>query len=334
VSGAGEDVILSKETEELMRVVIIGGSGHIGSYLTPRLVEAGHAVLCVSRGQRQPYVEHGAWSRVEQVMLDRTAEESTGTFGTRIRELEPDCVIDLTSYNLDGTKQLVEALRGHVQQFLHCGTIWVHGPSVEVPVTEEQPRRPISDYGVRKAAIEAYLLDEARRRRFPAVVLHPGHLVGTGWIPLNPAANFNLAIFADLMAGREIALPNLGRETLHHVHADDVAQAFVKAMANWSGACGESFHVVSPAAVSLAGYAESVAGWFGKEARIRYLPWEQWISSVSEKDAGITWDHIARSPSCSIRKAQRLLDYQPRYSSLEAVREALGWLIAQKRFQA
>jgi nucleoside-diphosphate-sugar epimerase len=317
-----------------MRVVIIGGSGHIGSYLTPRLVETGHRVICVSRGQRNPYVEHGAWAKVEQVTLDRSAEEAAGTFGSRIRDLEPDCVIDLTSYTLDSTRQLVEALRGCIQQFLHCGTIWVHGPSVEVPATEEAPRKPISDYGIRKASIEAWLLDEARRRHFPAVVLHPGHLVGTGWTPLNPQANFNPAVFADLMAGREIALPNLGRETLHHVHADDVAQAFVKAMANWSGAFGESFHVVSPAAVSLAGYAESVAGWFGKQARIRLLPWDDWRASVSEKDANSTWDHVARSPNCSIRKAERVLDYRPRYSSLEAIRESLLWLVAHERIQA
>jgi len=318
-----------------VRVVIIGGSGHIGSYLTPRLAgEAGHHVFCVTRGQKQPYVEHGAWKEVERVTLDRTAEEAAGTFGWKIRGLRPECVIDLTAYTLESTQQLVEALRGRVQQFLHCGTIWVHGPSIEVPVTEEQPRKPISDYGLRKAAIEAYLLDEARRGQFPAAVLHPGHLVGTGWTPLNPIANFNPGVFASLAAGREIALPNLGRETVHHVHADDVAQAFVKAMANWSHAAGESFHVVSPAAVSLSGYAEAVANWFGQEPRIRFLPWEEWRSTVSERDAKVTWDHIARSPCCSIRKAERLLDYRPRYSSLEAVRESLMDLVAHGTIQA
>lgn len=311
-----------------MRVAVIGGSGHIGSYLTPRLIEAGHAVVCVSRGQKQPYVSRAAWEQVEQVTLDRAAEEAAGTFGEKIRELAPDCVIDLTAYAPESARQLVEALRGHVQQFLHCGTIWVHGPSVEVPVTEEHPRNPISDYGVRKARIETYLLDQARRHCFPATVLHPGHLVGTGWIPLNPAANFNPTVFADLAAGREISLPNLGRETLHHVHADDVAQAFLNAMANWSNAFGESFHVVSPAAVSLAGYAESVAAWFGREARIRFTPWADWRKSAPEKDAKIAWDHIARSPNCSIEKAQRLIDYRPRYRSLEAVRESLSWLVA------
>ena len=251
-----------------MRIVIIGGSGHIGSYLTPRLVEGGHTVLCVSRGQRQPYIAHDAWNQVERVTIDRASEDSAGTFGSRIRDLEPDCVIDLTAYTLESTVQLIEALRGRIRQFLHCGTIWVHGPATEVPTTEEYPRNPISDYGVRKAAIESYLLDQARSRQFPAAILHPGHLVGTGWMPLNPAANFNPAVFADLAAGREIALPNQGLETLHHVHADDVAQAFVRAMANWSNACGESFHVVSPAAISLADYAQAVGRWF--EARAAY----------------------------------------------------------------
>jgi uncharacterized protein YbjT (DUF2867 family) len=32
-----------------MRIVIIGGTGHVGTYLVPRLVEAGHEVVCVSR---------------------------------------------------------------------------------------------------------------------------------------------------------------------------------------------------------------------------------------------------------------------------------------------
>ena len=317
-----------------MRVVIIGGSGHIGSYLTPRLVEGGHSVLCVTRGQMKPYVSHAAWTRVESVALDRIAEETAGTFGARIRHLEPDCVIDLTAYTLESTQQLVEALRGRVRQFLHCGTIWVHGPAVEVPLTEDHTRRPISDYGVRKAEIEAYLLAEARHHRFPATVLHPGHLVGRGWIPLNPAANFDPSVFSDLAAGREIRLPNLGRETLHHVHADDVAQAFVQATIHWSVAVGESFHVVSPAAVSMAGYAGAVAEWFGQEARIRFLPWEEWRSTVSEKEAKITWDHIARSPSCSIRKAERLLNYRPRYRSLEAVRESVAWLAANGVIEA
>ncbi len=316
-----------------MRVVIIGGSGHVGTYLIPRLVEAGHEVVNVSRGQREPYQPHAAWVQVQTVTLDRVAEERNGTFGQRIVELHPDVVIDMICFTLESARHLVEALRGHVQHFLHCGTIWVHGPSVQVPTTETQPRRPFGEYGIQKAAIEAYLLREARLNNFPATCLHPGHIVGPGWIPLNPQGNFNPAIYEKLAHGEEVTLPNIGMETVHHVHADDVAQSFMCALANWSEAVGESFHVVSEAALTLRGYAETVAGWFGQEARLRYLPWETWKDTVSPEDAQATWDHIAHSPNCSIEKAQRLIGYRPRYSSLQAVKESLEWLVANDQLK-
>lgn len=310
-----------------MRVAIIGGSGHVGTYLVPRLVAAGHEVVAVSRGKREPYQAHGAWAMVEQHTIDRATAEAAGTFGTQIRELRPDVVIDMICFTLDSARQLVEALRGNVQHFLHCGTIWVHGPSAVVPTTEAQPCKPFGDYGIQKASIEAYLLDEARRGNFPATILHPGHIVGPGWAPLNPAGHFNPDVFTKLAAGTELALPNLGLETVHHVHADDVAQAFECALTHWGMAIGESFHVVSPAALTLRGYAEAVAGWFGKSAELSFLPWAEWRETVTESEAKSTWDHIAHSPNCSIAKAERLLEYRPRYTSLEAVYEAVRWLI-------
>lgn len=313
-----------------MKVVVIGGTGHIGTYLVPHLVEAGHEVVNVSRGQRQPYHPHSAWKQVQSVAIDREAADKAGTFGEQIRALRPDVVIDNKCYTVDSARLLVEALRGQVQHLIVCGTIWVHGYSVSVPTTEEQPRRPFGEYGVNKAAVEAYLLDQTRRHGFPATMLHPGHIIGPGWMPLNPAGHFNPVVFEKLARGEELALPNLGMETVHHVHAADVAQAFWKALDNWSSAVGQSFHVVSAAALTLRGYAEAVAAWFGQPAQLRFMPFEQWRTTVSEADAEQTWDHIAHSPNCSIAKARRLLEYEPRYTSLEGVFEAVDWMIGQE----
>jgi nucleoside-diphosphate-sugar epimerase len=310
-----------------MRVAIIGGTGHIGSFLTPRLFEAGHTVICVSRGLKEPYRQHPAWQAIKMMELDRTAEEAGGSFGERIAKLDAELVIDLTCYRLESALQLVEALRGRVGHLLHCGTIWVHGPSVEVPTTEAATRTAFGDYGQRKAAIEAYLLSVAG---LPVTILHPGHLVGPGWVPINPAGNFNPEIFSMLLRGRQIRLPNIGMETVHHVHADDVAQCFVRAIERRTSALGQSFHVVSPAALTLRGYAERVSAWFGHPPRLQFLPWEEWRQGVPEKDAAVTWDHIAHSPNCSIAKARTLLGYEPRYSSLEAVRESVTWLIEHR----
>src|SRR5439155_14169606 len=148
------------------------------------------------------------------------------------------------------------------------------------------------------------------------------------------AGNLDLGVFERLAAGEEVTLPDQGLATLHHVHADDVAQAFERTLDTWSAAVGESFHVASPAAIPLLGYARAVAGWFGREPNLKLLPWNQWKQTVTPEQASATWDHIAHSPCASIDKARRLLGYAPRYTSLEAVREALAWLIRNGRVDA
>jgi len=312
----------------MTRVVIIGGSGHVGTYLVPRLVEAGYEVVNVSRGQRAAYTPNAAWKSVETVVLDRDAEEKAGTFGNKIAALKPDAVIDMISFTLDSTKQIVAALQGRVQHFLHCGTIWVYGHNTAIPATEDQPKNPFGSYGTQKAEIETYLLNEARRNGFPVTVFRPGHIVGPGWAPLNPAGHFNVEVFSQIARNEPLALANFGLETVHHVHADDVAQMVMRAMANWNNAIGEAFNTVSPQAINLRGYAEAMYRWFGHEPRLSYEPFDTWKTSQKEEDWRGTWEHVSRSPSHSIEKARKLLGYEPRYSSLQAVYESVEWLMA------
>jgi nucleoside-diphosphate-sugar epimerase len=312
----------------MSRVIVIGGSGHVGTYLIPRLVACGHQVVNVSRGKRAAYSPHRAWDAVETLILDREEAENDGSFGARIVELRPDIIVDMICFTLPSARHIVEAVRGRVQQFLHCGTVWVYGHNAAVPATEDQPLNAFGAYGIGKMEIERYLLDEARRAGFPATVFRPGHIVGPGWAPLNPAGHFNPAVFSQIARGDELVLPNFGLETVHHVHADDVAQMVIRAMARWREAVGEAFNAVSPQAINLRGYAEAMYRWFGREPRLKYLPFEQWKSERPETEATATWEHIARSPSHSIDKARRLLGYESRYSSLEAVYEAVAWLIA------
>jgi nucleoside-diphosphate-sugar epimerase len=309
-----------------MRIIVIGATGHIGTFLIPRLVTAGHEVVAASRGMREPYQSHPAWSEVESVKIDRSAEEAAGTFGDRIAALLPDVVVDLICFTPGSAQHLVRALRKRDALLLHCGTMWVHGHSTIVPTIESEPRAPFGDYGIQKAAIEKWLLDATRRKEIRAAILHPGHIVGPGWNPVNPAGHLDPVVFTRLANGEEVVLPNFGMETLHHVHADDVAQAFELAVTNADRAVAESFHVCSPAAMTLRGYAEAMAAHFGRAARLAFLPWEEWRKTVTEAQAAITLDHISHSPNGSIAKARERLGYTPRYTSLEAVIESVAAL--------
>jgi nucleoside-diphosphate-sugar epimerase len=305
-----------------MRIVVIGATGHIGTWLVPRLVHEGHDVVAVSRGVRRPYHDATAWRSVEQVTIDRTSTEHDGSFGERIAALRADVVVDLICFDLEQARSLVAALRGRVGHYVHCGTLWVHGIPASRPYDETAPRAPFGEYGIRKAAIEQLLLDAAVSG-FPATVLHPGHISGPGWAPINPAGHLDPRVFEALARGDTLCLPDDGLATLQHVHAEDVAQAFALAIANRAAAVGEAFHVAAAEPVTLRAYAEAAAGWFGQNARLTYLPWDAWQGTVTERDAALTRDHVLHSPHASIEKARRVLGYAPRFSAVAAVRDAV-----------
>ena len=318
----------------MARVAIIGGSGHVGTYLVPRLVRLGHEVINVSRGAARPYRADPAWGAVRHVQADREAEDRAGTFGARIAGLEADVVIDMVSFDLPSTRAIVEALRGRVGQYIFCSTIWVYGALTMVPSTEADPPNPIDAYGRGKAESEAYLMREARVSGFPATVFRPGHIVGEGWVPTSPLGVNEAEVFSRIARGEALVLPNLGLETLHHVHADDLALWIIAAMENRAASVGEVFNAVSPQAVTLRGYSEAVYGWFGHAPRLEFQPVKEWLASLPEGWAEGAWGHVRRSSSHSIEKSVSRLGYHPCYSSLEALQQSVRALVADGRVTA
>jgi nucleoside-diphosphate-sugar epimerase len=310
-----------------MRVVVIGGSGHIGTFLIPRLVRAGHGVVTISRGQRSGYVDDPTWQHVRHVTADRDAEDREGTFPNRVAGLHPDVVIDLICFTLDSATALVDRLRGQTGHLLHCGSIWRCGPSVKVPITEDNATPPIGEYGTAKAAIARMLEDETRSGGLITTSLHPGHIVGPGWHPIGPLGNLDPTVWHRLSAGQPIDVPGIGAEFMHHVHADDVAQAFDAAVAHRDAAAGEAFSVVAPSALNVRGYAQIAASWFGQTAALRTVTWEEFRRSTDAEAAQSSWDHLVRNHYFSIDKARTLLGYTPRYEPEDAVLESVRWLI-------
>ena len=305
--------------------MVIGATGHVGTYLVPRLVRAGHEVVALSRGEREPYRPAPEWRAVERIAIDREAEDRAGTFGDRIAALEADAVIDMICFDAASARQLVDALRQSRPLLVHCGTIWVHGAVARVPVTEDEPRTAYGEYGTGKAEVEALLHRETIAGGVPSVVLHPGHITGPGWPVITPAGNLDPDVWHRLATGKPLALPDLGLGVLHHVHADDVAQGFQRALTR-PAAIGSSFHVVSEQAMTLRGLAEGAAAWFGREPVLELVEWAEFERRVGADHAGATREHVGRSIAASIDRARAVLGYAPRFSSLDALHEALTWL--------
>jgi nucleoside-diphosphate-sugar epimerase len=316
-----------------VRIVVIGGSGHVGSFLVPRLVRAGHQVVNLTRGVRAPYSDDKAWAEVEQVQVDRAAEDATGAFGRRIAALEADVVVDMICFTPESAGALVEALQGHSAHLVHCGTIWRYGVSVKQPMREDDTSPPFGEYGIQKAAIAELLAAETQSGGLVTTVLQPGHISGPGWTPIGPLGNLDPDVWYALSAGQEIAVPGLGAELMHHVHAEDVAQAFQLAIEHRDAAAGESFNVVAPSALTVRGFLTIAAGWFGQLARTRSVSWTEFRSGTTAEFADSSWEHLSRSQYASIDKARTLLGYAPAFEPEVAVLEGIRWLIDHEQLE-
>jgi nucleoside-diphosphate-sugar epimerase len=287
-------------------------------------MEDGFEVINVSRDNSKPFIPHGCWDAVKQVNIDRNDPE----FPQAIATLEPDIVVDKICFQESDMSTLIAALEGRVEHYLVTGSVWFHGTGSVVPNTEEEDLNPFGEYGIEKLKMTRTLKRKYALSHFPGTIIHPGHIVGPGHPPINPQGNQNPKVFEALMHGEPVTIPNFGMETVHHVHATDVAGVFRSAIRAGSPSYGQSFHAVSTGAVTLRGYAKEVASWFGKEANLVFKPFDEFRNDVTEAEAKMTYEHILRSSNHSMEKANRLLGFTPSYSSFEAVKESLGWMIS------
>ena len=325
-----------------MKIIVLGGTGHIGSYLIPKFIRDGHEVISVTRSDRNPYtITNPAWKYVKKIFLDRTNPE----FNQKIASMKADIVVDLIAFDLNSVKNLVSELKKtNITHYLFCSSIWAHGHATYLPIDPNSEKNPLDEYGKEKFAIEKYLKEEYRLHNFPATIIMPGQVSGPGWIIINPVGNMNPKIIQDIAKGEKIYLPNFGMETLHHVHADDVAQVFYLATKHRNASLGESFHAVGEQSITLYGYAEVMYKFFGQDFNIDYLPWDKWKDYMNQEafkawhqkycdrdtDVDKTYYHIARSGNYSIDNAIKLLNYHPRHTIIETIEDSIQSYIKRK----
>lgn len=315
----------------MKKAVVIGGGGHIGTYLVPKLYERGYDITVISRGNTKNYnPDLPVWDKIKRVQCDRLQMSAEGKFGNMVAEMKPDLIFDTVSYRRETMEELCDPLIADPNlsgktKIIQIGSIWVYGYKIESPVEESHVHNAICDYGKGKTAIELYLKEISDAGKLNCTVLHPGHISGEGWYPINPQANFNPQVYADIIAGKELLLPDDGNATIHHVHAEDIAGLTMAVLDHPEESCGQAFNATSKHAVTLRGFAERLYEHFGHAPNISYLPYAQFAEKIAKEDAFDTYDHIRRSPNCSMEKAEKLLGFVPKHSSIDTVISALNY---------
>ncbi len=300
------------------KVLVIGGTGHIGSYLVPRLLARGYDVLVFSKGQTRPYPENPLWERVEWMRGEREEEEKRGTFAERIRSLGLYALVDLIAFEPRSAQVLVEALSGSETHLLMCTTAWVYGKTRAVPTREDAPRIPENDYARKKVQIEDILFEA--KEKVCMSIIRPTHITGPGKSFVTPFGDHDVTTLQKIIDGEEIFLLDGGFSTLHHVHPQDVAELFFTALENPRKSSGEAFNCGGQDAMTFFGLAEFLFCLAGKPFRARSISLEEYSRQFGYPEEAAM--HVRQGCCVSMEKAREVLGFVPRYAPEGAVMEA------------
>lgn len=298
-----------------MHIMVIGGTGHIGRFLVPMLVEAGHQVAVVAR-RLTPQPPGAAWEKVKFLQADAAQAED----GRALASERPEVVVDIP-----GTAQWAyKAFRGVADHLIAIGSLWMYGEPRVVPTPEEtQGPCPFEGYARRYAA----LLDLVARSgsegtAFTAIM--PPNICGPGKIPLECLGGRDLAVHRAHAAGKEVILPDGPEALVGPCDAEDIAYCVFLAITHRPEAAGQIFNVGSVPALTWSEFVAVYEEIYGVSIPIRRVSWQEYIERVSPSMGH--WWHL-KAPMCpDIRKAQLLLEYEPRYSPWETLGRAVDWM--------
>ena len=219
------------------KVLVTGGAGFIGSHLVDRLIKEGHKVIVaddLSRG------------RLENVNAKADFEKTDITskkFPDLIKKNKPDVIFHFAAQssilksiknpsrdiliNLLATQYLLDLTKGaKVEKVIFASSAAVYAESKNLPIAEEDPKGPLSLYGVSKLCSEYLLQNYHKIHGLPYTSLRFANVYG-------PRQDMSaeggvVAIFIDKILKTDQAIIfGDGTQTRDFIYVSDVVDACI-----------------------------------------------------------------------------------------------------------
>jgi nucleoside-diphosphate-sugar epimerase len=224
-----------------MRVLIVG-CGYVGLPLGQKLAWQGHAVFGVRREDdaREELAAAGIVPLTADVTKPAELARLPGPF---------DWVVNCVSSTrggaavyrqvyLEGTRNVLQWLAGSgLQKYVHTGSTSVYAQTDGARVDESSPPEPASETSRILLETEQLLIEAARARNFPAVILRVAGIYGPG----------RGHLFQQYLRD-EARLQGDGQRLLNMIHRDDAATAIIAALEH--GKTGEIYNVADDESVT------------------------------------------------------------------------------------
>lgn len=304
----------------MANVLIIGGSGFVGTELVKQLKEKGDKICSL-------YHTTKADSSIENIQADIT---DAGSIKTALGSRKFDIVYHIASLpgdtgdprqmmdvNVDGLLNMLEWVRTNpVKRYVVSSSIsaleWYpatkFNPPKYMPVDEEHPARPKDMYSTTKRIQELLAMTYFHQFDVPTTIIRLTAVVGPG----GKGGGRGWRQFAEMLKeGKKVQIPHLSKEEIcHYVDLRDAARLHIAA-AEHPKAVGEIFNCVAQNPTK------------GDEF-IRIV--KDLVPGI-EVECGFPWSMAQGNEiSFSMEKAKKLLGFEPEYSLADAVKSIKEWV--------
>jgi len=264
-----------------MRILVIGGSGHVSGALAKAALAQGHETWTVTRGQRPlpPGARHLALDRADTPAFDAALRSAGGVW---------DCVVDCIAYKAEAIAQDVALFRTRARHLIFISTDFVYAPAQRrfpQPAATDVYTGPgpgSLDYGFHKRQCELALRD-ADAGSMQWTVFRPCHIYGfpsqLGCLPLHGR---DPHLIATLRAGKPVRLVGGGHFLQQPILSSDLAGLILSA-AGREAAFGQVFNAAGPDIIESRRYYEIIAGVLGVPLQVEEEPVQSYLAANPDK---------------------------------------------------
>ncbi|WP_373896367.1 UDP-glucose 4-epimerase GalE [Virgibacillus sp. CBA3643] len=309
-----------------MAILVIGGSGYVGSHVVNKLVDQGHEVVVVdnattSHPQYIKNVDYLCFSYGDSNLMDKLLSDYDidsvihlgGLINVRESMEKPELYYHV---NVEEGENLIRILKKHnIDKFIFSSSCAVYGNPKYVPINEEHPLDPVSTYGNTKMLFEKLLkeydMDYINLRYFNVSgsngILGENHKEETHVIPL---------LIQSILQGKEFNVFGDGKQKRDFIHVEDLAEAHVQAYHFLKRGHGkETFNIGSGEGVTLKELIDLSGVLFKREIPVQY-------HKKREADP-----HILIADT---KKAQEILGFKASYQLHDILLSHWNWINQEK----
>jgi len=267
----------------MVRSLVTGGAGFMGSHVADELVSMGHEVVVLddlsggSRDNVNPAARFVEGSVLDHALMDRLFAEHRFDYVYHLAAYAAEGLshfIKRFNYenNLIGSVNLINASvnAGTVKCFVFTSSIAVYGEN-QLPMTEDLVPMPEDPYGIAKLAVELDLKESSRLFGLPYVVFRPHNVYGERQNIGDRYRNVVGIFMNQIMRGEELTVFGDGSQTRAFSHVSEVAPVIARA-ATREAAHGETFNIGADRPYSVNELVEVVKNAMKSNAGVRYLP--------------------------------------------------------------